>query len=338
MKEVKSYAVENNEGILLNANENPSNLNNAIIQEISEAICDVNFNRYPDDTMEELKQAYADIVSISPQQLIVGNGSDELLGLLINLTLSKEKKLYTMSQDFSMYEYYASLQDAQVIKFPITVDEPFDVDEFIRYGKKHEVDLILFSNPNNPTGRRIKNGSIIKILEAFKETKVIVDEAYAEFSKSNMLAYIDLYPNLLITRTLSKAYGLAGIRCGFLIGNKQLIASIAPYKVPYNVNTLTQICATIVLKHKEENQAGIERIIAMRDAMYMKYLMNKPKNVILYPSNANYFYGVCKDKTKLLQIMEEHKIKIRYFEGDSFRISVASKKDNEKVIELLCSL
>ncbi|MDQ0359567.1 histidinol-phosphate transaminase [Breznakia pachnodae] len=338
MKDIKTYTAQNNQGTLLNANENPENLNRKIVKEISEAIAEIDFNRYPDDDMSELKKAYGEYISLSPDQIIVGNGSDEMLGLLINLTLGEGKKLYTMEQDFSMYDYYASMQGAEIVRFPITADDMFDVDEFIRFGKKNDIDMIIFSNPNNPTGRQIKNGSIIKILESFQDIKVVVDEAYAEFCNVNMLPYLDLYPNLLITRTLSKAYGLAGVRCGFLLGNKELIKEIAPYKVPYNVNVLTQLTALITLQYKDLMYAGIERIKSLRDTMYMEYLMNKPQRVTLYPSAANYFYGVCEDKKKLLQVMVENNIVIRNFDGNSFRISVGNEEDNKRVIELLCSL
>lgn len=338
MKDIKTYTAQNNQGTLLNANENPENLNRQIVKEISEAIAEIDFNRYPDDDMSELKKAYGEYISLSPDQIIVGNGSDEMLGLLINLTLGEGKKLYTMEQDFSMYDYYASMQGAEIVRFPITANDMFDVDEFIRFGKKNDIDMIIFSNPNNPTGRQIKNGSIIKTLESFQDIKVVVDEAYAEFCNVNMLPYLDLYPNLLITRTLSKAYGLAGVRCGFLLGNKELIKEIAPYKVPYNVNVLTQLTALITLQYKDLMYAGIERIKSLRDTMYMEYLMNKPQKVTLYPSAANYFYGVCEDKEKLLQVMEENNIVIRNFDGNSFRISVGNEEDNKRVIELLCSL
>ena len=338
MKNIKTYITQNKQGILLNANENPENLNKQIVKEIAQKIEQIDFNRYPDDDMKELRQAYGEYISLSSEQIIVGNGSDEMLGLLINLSLGEGKKLYTMQQDFSMYDYYSSMQGAKVIRFPIVVDEPFDVDKFIHYGKKNNIDMIIFSNPNNPTGRQIKNGCIIKILEAFQNIKVVIDEAYAEFSTTNMLPYLDLYPNLLITRTLSKAYGLAGIRCGFLLGNKEMIKTIIPYKVPYNVNVLTQMSALITLKHKDLIQAGIERMKTLRDTMYMEYLTNKTTKVTLYPSSANYFYGVCEDKEKLLQMMEANNIVIRNFEGNGFRISVGNEEDNKSAIELLCSL
>lgn len=338
MKDIKTYTAQNNQGTLLNANENPENLNRKIVKEISEAIAKIDFNRYPDDDMNDLKRAYGAYISLSPDQIIVGNGSDEMLGLLINLTLGEGKKLYTMEQDFSMYDYYASMQGAEIVRFPITADDVFDVDEFIRFGKKNTIDMIIFSNPNNPTGRQIKTGPIIKILESFQDIRVVIDEAYAEFCDVNMLSYVELYPNLLITRTLSKAYGLAGVRCGFLLGNKELIKEISPYKVPYNVNVLTQLTALITLQYKDVMLAGIERIKALRDTMYMEYLMKKPQKVTLYSSAANYFYGVCEDKEKLLQVMEENDIVIRNFDGNSFRISVGNEEDNQRVIELLCSL
>ncbi|MDF9825639.1 histidinol-phosphate aminotransferase [Breznakia sp. PF5-3] len=338
MKDINAYEAQENQGLLLNANENPNNIRIDVREKIAKAILDINFNRYPDDQSNQLREAYSEYIKIPVEQIIVGNGSDEMLGLMINLNLGEGKKLYTVELDFSMYDYYTSMQGGEVIRFPFAVDDEFDVNKFIAYGKEKDVDMLLFSNPNNPTGKAICNEDIITIVEAFRDKIVIIDEAYSEFNDASMVAYTSMYANLLITRTLSKAFALAGIRCGFLIGNEQLISRIMPYKVPYNVNTLTQTSAIIALQYKEETLEDIKRIKKLRDEMYESYNAMQLDNVKLYPSKANYLFGITKNKEKLLSVFENAGILIRNYEGDSFRITIGNKEDNDRVLALLATI
>ncbi len=335
MKKIEAYEANQQEGLLLNANENPNNLDDEVIQTIVDSMVTIDFHRYPDNDVMMVRQAYAKYMNLQPSEIMVGNGSDELLGLMIHLRLGKDKTLYTMEYDFSMYDYYATLQDANVVRFPLKVDEVFDVDRFIAEGKQAKPDLICFSNPNNPTGRCIDKQDLIAIVEAFADTYVIVDEAYAEFAESSMLDQIQNYKNLLVTRTLSKAFGLAGIRCGMMVANKETIKELEVYKVPYNVNVLTQVVATRVLEQKDKVLADIEAITQARDAMYEAYLADTPKNVTLYPSCANYFYGKTNQKERLLALMEEASIVIRNFNDMYFRITVGNTQDNKRVLDIL---
>lgn len=335
---MNAYEVKNTEGLQLNANENPCNLSSEIIAEIKEAIGTVAFHRYPDDQVSVLREAYSAYCKVPSNQILAGNGSDELLGLLINLNLGAGKRLYTLELDFSMYDYYATMQGSEIVRFPFAIEEDFDVEKFIELGKRQAVDMILFSNPNNPTGKAICNEDILKILQAFRDKIVVVDEAYGDFNETSMIEYIDEYPNLLVTRTLSKAFGLAAIRCGFLLGNEALIEKIASYKVPYNVNTLTQVSAAITLRYLPEIEQNIKQMKALRDAMYEQYTQLQLTDVTLYPSKANYFYGTCKDKARLLAVFAEVGINIRNYEGNSFRITVGTKEDNALVLAQLAKL
>lgn len=329
------YVVKQNEGILLNANENFRNLKKEIIDEIVQEISTLSFHRYPDDEMLSLLEAYGEYVNLPSSQILAGNGSDELLGLLIGLNISKGKNLYTMTPDFSMYDYYVSMHDGEIVKYENKAEDIFDVDAFIAYGKEKKVDLILFSNPNNPTGKIISEEEICKIVEAFKDIVVIVDEAYGEFSEVSMISYVNTYENLLVTRTLSKAFASAGIRCGFLMGSKSLMNKIRPYKVPYNVNSLTQIAAKIILKHTEEMKKDVVEVKKERDALYEEYTKLNREDLILYPSNANYLYGKSLNKEKLLNAFAKENIQIRNYQENDFRITIGSKEENKKVLSIL---
>ncbi len=335
MKAVSQYKANQSGTNLLNANESYRNLEDTIISEIREAIDTIDFNRYPEDENINIRSAYASLIQKQATQVIAGNGSDEMLGLMISLFIKQGKKLFTLSPDFSMYDYYVSIQGGEMVKYHYGINDTFDVEAFIKQGTQEAIDLIVFSNPNNPTGRLIKQNELKQILEAFSNIPVIIDEAYADFCEETMLDYIDEYDNLYVTRTLSKAYAMAGVRCGFLISNKKNIDYIKTYKVPYNVNVVTQTIVKIALKHTVLFEQRIEEIKCSREALYEAYTNIQDPCITLYPSTANYLYGTTKYKEQLFIALDKAGITIRNYEDDSIRITIGSKQQNEKILEII---
>ena len=180
-----------------------------------------------------------------------------------------------------------------------------------------------------------------KIVEEFKDKTVIIDEAYYEFNGETVLPYIDKYENLIVTRTLSKAWGLAAIRMGFLISNKEKIKNLMDNKVPYTVSSFSKIAAETVLKNPKRVYEIAETTIKQRDLLYkeLKSIEERADFYIkFYKSKSNYIYGKTNCKEKLFKVLEEANIFIRNYEGDSFRITVGSQKQNEKLIKMLQKL
>lgn len=334
-----TYETIKQDGILLNANESPYPFSDAILEEIHQQLSSIAFERYPQDDAYELREAYASYLHVHPDQLIAGNGSDEMIGLMIGLTISPNKKVYTLKPDFSMYDYYTGMHGGHMVTYSYDWNQPFDVQAFIQKGQETQVDMILFSNPNNPTGRILDCADIKTILQAFPHIPVIIDEAYGEFANQSMLEYIDAYPNLLILRTMSKAFGMAALRLGFLIGCASTIAKIRPYKVPYNVNSLTQMIGKIVLRHHEEMKNNIKNIIKERERMLKEIQSMSLTNVQIFTSHANYLYGISKHKQTFLQALKEKQIIIRdYADNDAFRITIGTQKDNTQVLSIIKSV
>lgn len=332
MKKVLYEAAQHG-GILLNANESPYNVTEAILQEISDALNNISFHRYPDDAALPLRQAYASYLGVPADCVMAGNGSDEMIGLLVGLTISEGKKVYTLDPDFSMYDYYTGMHNGEMITYHYEMDQAFDAADFIIYGKQQNIDMVLFSNPNNPTGRIIDIADLIKIVEAFPDKPVVIDEAYGEFADQTMLPYLTTYPNLIILRTMSKAFGMAAVRCGFLITCSSTMDQIRPYKVPYNVNALTQCVAEILLQHSDEMKERIEECKASRDAFYQTVSDMKLKDFTLYPSKANYLYGTSIRKADLLEELQKRNVTIRdYKDGDAFRITIGTPAENALVL------
>ena len=322
---MQGYKTHVQSGILLNANEASQNVDENIKQEILEAISNLSLNRYPDTTCQELHSLYADIMNVPSSWILSGNGSDQMLGFLIQYYLRENKTLYTLSPDFSMYDYYVGLNHSKIEKYETNQDGSFDVDAFISNGKDKKVDMILFSNPNNPTGHAITLCEMKKISEAFKDIPVIFDEAYMEFGKESAIGLLKTYPMVFVCRTLSKAYGLAGIRCGFMLG--QQVEKLRDLFIPYALSSVTQTIASVVLKHADAYKDNMATIISERERMYQE--VKEFKKLTIYPSNANFLFGRSEKKDLLLKMFKEKNITIRNYEDASFRITIGTKEENE---------
>lgn len=334
-KKIEAYRAQAQRGTLLNANESTQNLSEEIRQEIADAVPQILFNRYPDNEQTAIRKAYAEVMGLKPEQVLAGNGSDQMLGLLIGTFLGRGKSLYTFDSDFSMYDYYASAYEADVKKFDLPFDGSLDVDRFIANGVKEKVSLVMFSNPNNPTGTCLSIEQIKKILEGFAPTPVVVDEAYFEFSnESSSLSLLEKYDNVYVTRTLSKAYCLAGMRLGFLASSVKNMEKIRPMAVPYALNSVSSEVGRIVLAHSEEIQKQIAETKQRRNEMYDA--VKNMQTIHFYPSQANFLHGSCEHKKALLDMFAKEDIVIRnYNDPSTFRITIGSREENQKVLAVL---
>lgn len=327
------------EGIRLNANESPFPISDTCLKEVIEAVKKIEFHRYPDDSHQQLKEAYANYLGLQKEQLIMGNGSDEMIGLIIATQIKENDCVYTMDPDFSMYDYYTSLHGGHMATYKYPLNSVFDVNNFIENGKKANAKLVIFSNPNNPSGQCVSETDIKKIIEAFHDRIIVIDEAYGEFNDFSMLPYLNEYKNLIVLRTMSKAFGMAAIRCGCMAACEATVSSLISYKVPYNINSFTQVCAVILLKHTQEMKQNIDLLIKERDTMYQKIKEADLTDITIYPSKANYLYGTSSRKQELLDALKQHNILIRnYANNDSFRISIGAPKENELVLEIMKSV
>lgn len=340
MRGISSY-IEESSIIRINANESFVDMDSDMLIDMKSTFLDIDLNRYPEDTSEKLRELYGNYAGVNKENIIVGNGSDEMLGLIISLFINEGKKLLTFAPDFTMYDHYVSKNNGEIIKFKTNDDGGFDVGEFISCGKENDVDIIMFSNPNNPTGHALSMFEIIKVVEAFKDKYVVVDEAYYEFLGESMVPFINRYDNLIVTRTLSKAWGLAALRVGFMISNENVINEVSKFKVPYNVSSISQKLAEIALEKPQRVYKNTKIIVGFRESLYkeLEYIEKEAAlKIEFYPSKGNYIYGRTCYKDALLKGSEGRGIIIRNFEDDSFRITVGSEYENRKIVESLKSI
>lgn len=344
MKKVESYlSIKNENEINLSSNESYLGINDELFVMMKSAASKVNLNRYPKVEDEEIKERYATYIgkTVTKENIIVGNGSDEMLGLIISSAISYGKKALLLSTDFGMFDYYISVNGGDIVKYKTSDDKYIDVDDFINYGKREKIDLIVFSNPNNPTGNVLSREMIIKILKSFPNIYVVIDEAYYEFYGESMVGDINEFNNLIVTRTLSKAWGLAALRVGFLISNKENVTKLEKYKVPYTISALSEAMVKVALKNINRVKEDSKKIVEAREKLYedLKEIENEAVlEIKFFKSNANFIFGRTPYKEALLRGLKLYGISIRNFKDDSFRITVGSPFENKRLLESIKSV
>lgn len=322
--------------INLDSNEIYLDMDDNILMKMKSSLTSIDLHRYPTNDMQEIKYLYSNYIKVDPNNIIVGNGSDEMIELVVSSVIREGKKALTLGPDFVMYDFYVSRFGGELKTYNISDKMEFNVEEFIAKGKDENIDLILFSNPNNPTGIGIKIKDICTILEEFKDKIVLVDEAYYEFYGESIIPYINKYKNLIVTRTLSKAWGLAALRVGFLITNENNIDKLLKNKIPYTISSYSQNLVSIVLRYPNRVIENTKQIIEQREILF-KNLRELQKNAALkiefYPSKGNFIYGRTVHKEALIKGLANNGIRIRDFKDDTFRITVGSPMENRKVVE-----
>lgn len=266
--------------IKLDAMENPYDLPDEIKELLKEKI--KGFNRYPDPQANELRKMLSSYVGVSKDNILVGNGSDELI-LYILLTFKNNQVVYP-TPTFSMYKILAQIANSTPLGIPLKDGLELNDEEILKV-TKDTASIIFIAYPNNPTGNCFSKEKILRIVEE-SEGLIIIDEAYFEFSKETFLSLIDTYDKVIILRTFSKAFGLAGLRIGYLIAQPEVVCELSKIKLPYNLNSFSQTAANVVMEYKSLLQPQINRIIAQRERLYSFF--KGVRGLIPYPSDANF--------------------------------------------------
>lgn len=258
--------------IFMDANENP--FQNGV-------------NRYPDPQQNSVKGILAQINKVKSTQILLGNGSDEVLDLLFRAFCEpKQDNIISLPPTYGMYGVLANINAVENREILLSSDFQPEVDKILE-AVDQNTKIIFLCSPNNPTGNSFTDESVVKLLKNFKGL-VVIDEAYIDFSeKESWLIEIDEYPNLIITQTLSKAYGLAGIRLGICYASEAVIAVLNKIKPPYNVNELTQQRAILRLNDLDKIKTEISSIIAQREEL-IKVLLEVSFVQKVYPTEANF--------------------------------------------------
>ena len=271
------------ECIKLDANENPFPWPAGMREDLfSENLM---FNRYPDGMAQDLKRAIATYTKTPTEGILVGNGSDELIQLILLTFGGLGKSMIIHPPTFGMYQIYAHLTDTTVVEVPLLNGMDLHTEQMLKAALSPDAHVVFICNPNNPTGTQFPREEILRLVRESGKI-VVVDEAYAEFSEDTLIPEIENYPNLLIMRTFSKSFGMAGLRLGYMLGQPETIALINRVRPPFNVNLFSQKAGILALNYLSEYQVQIQCIKAETRKLFEG--LTQVPDVVVYPTKANF--------------------------------------------------
>lgn len=311
------------EKIFLDANENPF---------------ENGFNRYPDPLQRKLKRTLADIKQVKSEQILLGNGSDEVLDLIFRTFCEPgEEEVLILPPTYGMYSVLAKLNNIIVKEVPLNKNFEIEIDSVLE-AVNQKTKIIFICSPNNPSGNAIPLDQIKQLLDRFKGI-LVVDEAYIDFSEQkSALSILDQYPQLLVCQTFSKAYGLAGIRLGMCYANPLIIDYFNKIKPPYNVNSLTQSRALAQLETSESIQNQVISLISERKKLEQELKQFDFVSKI-YPSDANFLLVVVDDANKRYDQFLDAGVVLRNrsrLQGcnNALRVTVGTPEENTNFIKI----
>ena len=310
--------------VFLDANENPFNQP---------------YNRYPDPLQRELKSRMAQIRNVPAASIFLGNGSDEPIDLLIRAFCEPgQDNIIQMEPTYGMYQVAASIHDVEVVKVPLRADFSLDAEAILQSATARSK-MVFLCSPNNPTGNSLDQESILKIIREFHGV-VVVDEAYIDFDPgSSLLPRLGEFENLVILQTLSKAWGMAGIRLGMAFASPEIIGILNKIKYPYNINMLTQQKALELLENTEEKEQWVNTLLQERKILAEK-LEKIPYVRKVWPSDANFILVTMKNARKTYEYLVDQGIIVRdrsriLLCDESLRITVGSESENKTLLTAL---
>ncbi len=336
LAEMPSYdVVERPWNIKVNANECGMNLPPLVEERVMARMSHIAFNRYPNEEMEDLMEAIAKNYGMSKENVLLGNGSSEIIEKIFHCFGGKNHKIVFPQPSFSMYHIYAKAAEAEGVPFDLNDDYSLNVKTFVKTVNDNNASLAVVCNPNNPTGNYIPVSDIEYIAQHI-ECPFLVDEAYIEFHGGTSVGLMEKYPHLMIARTFSKAYGLASCRCGYLLAQKDLAEMIGKAFMPYHMNTLTLVTADTVFQMRDEYVPRIQQMIAERKRMEELYA--SLEGFTVYPSNTNFIFVKYDKAVELNERLVSLSMGIRSFGKaprleNCLRISMGTRMENDEIFK-----
>ena len=329
-----AYQVPDSAGyIKLDAMENPYHLPQSLREEIAAVVANAEINRYPNPDPTSLKQEICATLAM-PQgmEVLLGNGSDELIQLLAMAVNKPGAVLLSVEPSFVMYEMIATFTGMRYVGVPLTVNFALDLPAMLAAIKRDQPALVFLAFPNNPTGNLFSVDAVAEIIEA-SPGLVVVDEAYYAFANDSFIPKLPHYSNLLVMRTFSKL-GMAGLRLGFLAGSAGWLEQLEKLRLPYNVGVLTQLVASKLLAHHEVLLQQAEQIKQDRADLYRD--LSGLSAVKVYPSAANFLLFRVENAGAIFYGLKERSILIKNLSGghpmleDCLRVTVGTQAENER--------
>jgi histidinol-phosphate aminotransferase len=337
----RKYGISLDEIVKLASNENPLGPPPKAVEILKENAGEVSV--YPDNDARELRSEIADYTGLDEKNIIVGNGSDEVLELTVKLFLDKGDEAIIPIPTFSVYNSLVKIYAGKPVYVPLDDGFNFNVDKIIENISK-KTKLVFICSPNNPSGSVLSEDGLLKILE--EDVVVVLDEAYAEFSDVSNIGKVSDYENLIVTRTFSKAFGLAGLRIGYGAADDRIIDYMFRVKTPFSVNLLAQKAAIAALKDREHLKKTVELVRRERDNLIS--MLGKLPKIAVYPSQANFVLINMRESgmssRKIVDALLRKGVIVRdcssFYGMDEYhiRVSIGKPEENKRFFEAFSAL
>ena len=313
-----------------------------IYLDANESPFDNGINRYPDNKHDELKKVVSGVKNVNVNQVVFGNGTDEILDLIVRVFCNpSEDKIITLPPTYGMYDVIAKTNGVENIEIPLKSDFSIDKNEILKLSSK-KTKILFLCSPNNPTGNSFDTNNLTDLIKSFKGI-VVVDEAYIDFSsKQSLISLIEDNNNLIITQTMSKAYGMAGIRLGMGFSNEKIINYLNKIKPPYNINVLTEKKALEELNKIDEIEKNISIVLDQRNLL-VSCLEKLDFVEKIYKSDANFLLVKVDNADLRYNQLLENGIVVRNRSNqplcqNCLRITIGTKNENTSLIKTLNEL
>ncbi|MBR6968989.1 MAG: histidinol-phosphate aminotransferase family protein [Ruminococcus sp.] len=323
--------------IRLDANESCFNLSDSLKAKIGKSISQIDFNRYPDCLAKAPIKAFAELYNVPEELVSAGNGSDELISIITGCFFEAGDTIVNVSNDFSMYEFYAQLYEVNVETYQKEADLTINPDKLIAFCKEKGAKGLIFSNPCNPTSLGLDKASVTRIIESLDDMLIILDEAYMDFWDQPMLPDIEKYDNVIILKTCSKAIGLAAVRFGFAVASRTITNAIRAAKSPYNNDSVAQAIVTEILSEKKYLRECRDTLIANTKKLYSEIMeLNERYGCFekVYDTCTNFVFIKTAEAEKIYQFMLDNSIAIRKFKG-FIRVTSGNAEENSRFMQAL---
>ena len=323
--------------VMISANENPCNVPFDVRRKIEHEVRKLELNRYPDPLAGELRQLIAEANGLDANQVLIGNGGDELLFNTALVWGGPGRTFLNLPPTFSVYVNNAQLTNTRIVEVPRRADYTIDEEAVLARVAEGDIDFTIITSPNNPTGDLASFEFVQHLLDA-TDALVMVDEAYFEFSRYTMRPLLETHKNLVILRTFSKAFSLAGVRVGYLLGDADVLNEYKRVRQPYSVNAISQVIAQVVYENRRHFEPGVSDIIDQR-AVVFDALQQMP-GVEVWPSNANFILFRVENAADVWQKLLDAGVLVRSFAGgtytrDCLRVSIGTADENARFLDAL---
>lgn len=323
--------------IKLNTNESPYPPAPEVLEAVRKAADAALFNKYPDPTCSSLRRTLAATCGVEPSQILVGNGSDEVLRLLCHAFLrgTEGDRIGLLHPTYSLYKTLAAMFGAGFESYPLEAPD-YRIPSQL---KTAPVRMLFIANPNPPIGTQFSSAELAEVAEADPTRLLVIDEAYVDFADGDALELFRAYQNVVISRTFSKSYSLAGLRVGYLIAREPVLEQLDKVRDSYNVNRVSQAAAEAAIQATEYYGEKCARIREDR-----KYLAEQleARGFVLPESHGNFVFARRADAPELYRKLKERKILIRYFSdpalADGVRITIGTRAELDALLASIDSL